>query len=122
MKNYIKFKKEYYNIISGLNDKQAGEFAKGICDYAFNNKPFETKDSYLKGAFLYIKKDLDISTQNAVNGKKGGLMSAEIRRESERKRAIGRAVLTGRIAAKEAFESLVNCLKDEKCNKTGKEG
>ena len=79
-KNIFKFKKEFYDIIKELTDKQAGELIKGLCAYAYDGKPFLTKDEYLKGAFLYIKRELDVSQQNSINGKKGAEVLAEKKR------------------------------------------
>lgn len=72
-------KKHYDEIIKELSDKQAGEFVKGVCAYAFEGKPFITKDEYLKGLFMYAKRMLDISEMNRINGKKGADKLAEIR-------------------------------------------
>lgn len=80
MKN-INIKREHYDIIKELSDKQAGEFVKGVCAYAFEGKPFITKDEYLKGLFMYAKRMLDISEINRINGKKGADKLAEIRRK-----------------------------------------
>lgn len=82
----IKFKKDYYNVIKELTDKQAGELMKGLCAYVYEGKPFLTKDEYLKGAFLYLKRELDVSEQNRINGKKGADKLAEIKRKE---RAVG---------------------------------
>lgn len=85
MKN-IKIKREHYDIIKELTDKQAGEFVKGVCAYTFEGKPFITKDEYLKGLFMYAKRMLDISEMNRINGKKGADKLAEIKRKE---RAVG---------------------------------
>ncbi len=82
----INIKREHYDIIKELTDKQAGEFVKGVCAYAFEGKPFITKDEYLKGLFMYAKRMLDISEMNRINGKKGADKLAEIRRKE---RAVG---------------------------------
>ena len=82
----LKIKKEYNNIFKELNDRQVGELVKGLCAYAFEDKPFFTKDAYLKGLYLYIKRDLDIAKQNSLNAKRG----AEIRAEKRRKEAMCR--------------------------------
>lgn len=79
----LKFKKEYYDIIKDLTDKQAGEFIKGVCAYVYEGKPFLTKDEYLKGLFLYIKRELDVSEMNRINGKKGADKLAEIKRRNK---------------------------------------
>lgn len=82
----IKIKREHYDILKELTDKQAGEFVKGVCAYAFEGKPFITKDEYLKGLFMHAKRMLDISEMNRINGKKGADKLAEIRRKE---RAVG---------------------------------
>lgn len=92
----IKFKKEFYDIIKELTDKQAGELIKGLCAYAYDGKPFLTKDEYLKGAFLYIKRELDVSRQNSINGKKGAEKLAEIRRKERAVGVIIGSVVTAR--------------------------
>ena len=79
----LKIKKEYSNILKDLNEKQVGELVKGLCAYAYEDKPFFTKDDYLKGLYLYIKRDIDISKRNSVNGKKGAAVLAEKRRNAE---------------------------------------
>ena len=73
----IRFKKAYYELLKELTDKQAGELIKGLCAYAYEGKPFITKDDYLKGAFLYVKRELDVSQRNSINGKKGAEKLAE---------------------------------------------
>ena len=82
----INIKREHYDIIKELTDKQAGEFVKGVCAYAFEGKPLITKDEYLKGLFMYAKRMLDISEMNRINGKKGADKLAEMKRKE---RALG---------------------------------
>lgn len=82
MKN-ITINRGHYDLMKELSDKQAGEFIKGVCAYAFEGKPFVTKDKYLKGLFVYAKRALDASEMNSINGKKG----AEKRIENERRNA-----------------------------------
>lgn len=110
MKNKnFKFKESYANVIKGMTDKQAGEFIKGICGYAFENKPFITKDGYLKGLYLYIKRELDVSSMNAVNGKKGAEKLAENKRTTNGAKGFG--VLIGRVRF--SADSARNGNKDE---------
>lgn len=111
MKNSFKFKRSFYNLLLGMTDKQAGEFIKGMCDYAFNEKHFQTKDDYLKGAFLYVQRELDVSKQNSINGKKGGLVSAEMKRNEERKTYYDDGVITGGIVAGKTMQNLLRTLK-----------
>lgn len=95
----INIKREHYDILKELTDKQAGEFVKGVCAYAFEGKPFITKDEYLKGLFMYAKRMLDISEMNRINGKKGADKLAEIRR---RERAVG--VIIGSVVVASAMK------------------
>lgn len=76
----LKIKREYYNIFKELTDRQAGELVKGMCAYMYDNKPFFTKDAYLKGVFMTVKKDIDEAKRNSVNGKKSAEVCAERRR------------------------------------------
>lgn len=86
MKKKFKFNENYYKLIKELTDKQAGEFIKGVCAYVYEGKPFITKDDYLKGLFIYVKRELDITEMNSINGRKG----AQKRLEKERKnKALG---------------------------------
>lgn len=100
MKNININKKHYDEILKELTDKQAGEFVKGVCAYAFEGKPFITKDEYLKGLFMYAKRMLDISEMNRVNGKKGADKLAEIKR---RDKAIG--VIVGSVLVANAVRN-----------------
>ena len=75
--------KNICDLLFDMTDKQAGELIKGVVAYAFGGKPFRTKDDYLKGVFLYVKREIDVANRNSINGKKG----AEKRTENRRKRA-----------------------------------
>lgn len=80
---HFKFKKSYYSLIKEMTDKQAGEFIKGICAYVFYGKEPCTKDKFLKGAFLIFQKDFKEQKRNELNGRKGGIISAELRGKKE---------------------------------------
>jgi len=69
--NNLKIKKSYYKAIANISDRQAGEFIKGLCKYAFDGMPLTTKDAYLKGLYLLVQRDFEISRQNSLNAKKG---------------------------------------------------
>ena len=101
MKNININKKHYDEILKELTDKQAGEFVKGVCAYAFEGKPFITKDEYLKGLFMYAKRMLDISEMNSVNGKKGADKLAEIKRRNKALGVIIGSVVVASAAKKE---------------------
>ncbi len=62
---------------TGYDGKEAGQFIKGLCGYAFDGVPMETKDAKIASAYAYAKVALDVSAQNRENGKKGGLIMAE---------------------------------------------
>lgn len=98
----FKFKREYYDLIKELTDKQAGEFVKGVCAYVYEGKPFITKDEYLKGLFVYVKRELDVSEMNRVNGKKGADKLAEIKRRDKAIGVIVGSVLVANTAKKES--------------------
>ena len=97
-KNF-KFKESYANVIKEMTDKQAGEFIKGICGYVFESKPFITKDEYLKGLYLYVKRELDVSAMNAANGKKGAEKLAENKRSANGTRRFGVLIGSVRVAS-----------------------
>ena len=101
MKNININKKHYDEILKELTDKQAGEFVKGVCAYAFEGKPFITKDEDLKGLFMYAKRMLDISEMNRVNGKKGADKLAEIKRRNKALGVIIGSVVVASAAKKE---------------------
>lgn len=83
MKNRVlKIKKEYYKAMKQMTDKQVAEFIKGLCDYVYEDKPLVTKDSFLKGVFMYVKRDLDVAEQNSRNGKKGAEALAKKKAEA----------------------------------------
>lgn len=100
----LKFKKDYYDIIRKLTDKQAGEFIKSVCAYVYDDKPFMTKDEYLKGLFLYVKRELDVSEMNRINGKKGADKLAENKRRNKSIGVIVGSVVVARAAAKESAD------------------
>lgn len=73
----FKLREQDYKAMQGMNEKQAGQFIKGLCGYAFDGVPMETKDAKIASAYAYAKTALDISAQNRENGRKGGLIMAE---------------------------------------------
>lgn len=95
----ISIKREHYDIMKELTDKQAGEFVKGVCAYVYEGKPFITKDRYLKGLFIYAKRAIDLSEMNSANGKKGAEKKAEMKRSG---RALGVIIGSVMVAASEA--------------------
>lgn len=77
MNRNFKIREQDYKAIQGMSERQAGQFIKGLCGYAFDGVPPETKDAKIASAYAYAKVALDVSAQNRENGKKGGLIMAE---------------------------------------------
>ncbi len=100
-KNF-KFRASYAKLVEGMTDKQAGEFIKAVSDYVFNGKPFETKDEYLKGVYLYIKNEIDAAETSKANGKKGALILAEKKRKLKSVGVIIESVMVASTAKKES--------------------
>lgn len=98
----LKIKRGHYNLFKELTDKQAGELVKGMCAYMYDGKPFFTKDAYLKGVFMSMQREIDVSKQNALNGAKG----AEVKAEKHRKATVGQfgVILSSVLAAAENAE------------------
>ena len=83
MKNkVVKIKKDYYKAMKQMTDKQIAEFIKSVCDYVYEGKPMITKDSFLKGVFMYVQRDLEVAERNSINGKKGAEILAKRQREA----------------------------------------
>ena len=76
-KRNFKIREEDYKAMQGMTEKQAGQFIKGLCGYAFDGVALETKDAKVASAYAYARAALDISLQNRANGRKGGLLEAE---------------------------------------------
>ncbi len=76
----FRFRKGYYNIINDMTDKEAGEFIKAVCAYAFDGKEYNTKNGKLHALFMYIQDMLDEEKTNIANGRRGGIKSAQMRK------------------------------------------
>lgn len=83
MNKNFKLREQDYKAIQGMTEKEAGQFIKGLCGYAFDGVPMETKDAKIASAYAYAKVALDISAQNRENGRKGGLLMAERMRNTK---------------------------------------
>ena len=99
----LKIKRENYNLFKELGDKQAGELIKGMCAYMYDGKPFFTKDPYLKGAFMGIKKKIDEAKQNSINGKKSAEAYAERQSKKQAMKEVG-AIIGGMLSVAESME------------------
>lgn len=83
MNRNFKLREQDYKAIQGMTEKEAGQFIKGLCGYAFDGVPMETKDAKIASAYAYAKVALDISAQNRENGRKVGLLMAERMRSTK---------------------------------------
>ena len=77
MNKNFKIREQDYKAMQGMTEKEAGQFIKGLCGYAFDGVPMETKEAKIASAYAYAKAALDVSAQNRENGQKGGLIMAE---------------------------------------------
>lgn len=73
----FKLREQDYKAMLDMTEKQAGQFIKGLCGYAFDGVPMETKDAKIASAYAYAKTALDVSVKSRENGRKGGLLVAE---------------------------------------------
>lgn len=81
----FKFRESYSNAVRAMNDKQAGRLLKGLCDYAFDGRLLESNDATLKSCFTLIKTSLDQERIDRENGRRGGIVSQELRRKEQEK-------------------------------------
>lgn len=77
----FKLRESYAKAIEAMDDKTAGQFIKGLCDYVFKGKPFEAKEQLLKSNYSLVKATLDAEKQDRENGKKGAAVLAEKKRQ-----------------------------------------
>lgn len=78
--NYFKFRESFAKSISLMNDKEAGEFVKALCEYVFEGKIVPTNNKKLRSKFQLAKITLDAEKRDKENGRKGGIKSAEKRK------------------------------------------
>ena len=77
----FKIRESYAKAIEVMDDKTAGQFIKGVCDYVFKGKPFEAKEQILRSNYSLIKAILDAESVDRENGKKGAAVIAEKKRQ-----------------------------------------
>lgn len=111
-KNF-KLREEEYKAMEGMTEKQAGQFIKGLCKYAFESEPFETKDAKLASAYAYAKVSLDRTRESRENGKKGGIVIAERKRKAKQEvqKSIGLDMLLNGLLVSVAESSTENARK-----------
>jgi len=82
---YFKFRESFAKSISLMNDKEAGEFVKALCEYVFEGKIVPTNNKKLRSKFQLAKITLDAEKRDKENGRKGGIKSAEQRKQEHSK-------------------------------------
>ena len=95
---FFKFNENYASVIKNLDDKQAGQYAKAIADYAFEGKPYVGKDIAVKTAFAFTKQKIDEERFYREKGRLGGQKIAERKRETEGENPILKSVIETVIA------------------------
>lgn len=78
---YFKFKENFAKAIKTMSDKEAGRFVKSLCEYVFEGKVVSNHDKELRSRFELAKMSLDAEKRDKENGRKGGLKSAEKRKQ-----------------------------------------
>ena len=102
----FRFRKSFAEVIRVMDDKQAGKFIKAVCDYVFDGRGYDGNDTAIKTAFTLVKVTLDAEKADRVNGKRGGKLSAEMRRAKQDKPSIAR-VIAGGVMAGEMLKSIL---------------
>lgn len=109
----FKFRESYSKAIKSMNDKQAGKFLKGLCEYVFEGRNFDSKDSTLNSSFTLIKNALEQEKFFAEAGRRGGKLSAEKRKNNN----IGMTVISKLCAQNnpvdDIFKMVVEMLENE---------
>ena len=100
---HFKFRKSFYDVLRDMTDKQAGEFVKGICGYAFEGNVPQTQDDFIKGAYLFAIAALDAQKRDSVNGKKGGDIVAAMKKNTP-PRVVGVSITTMHISPEESHD------------------
>lgn len=100
---HFKFRKSFYDVLRDMTDKQAGEFIKGICGYAFEGNVPQTKDDFIKGAYLFTLAALDAQKRDSVNGKKGGDIVAAMKKSAP-PRVVGVSITAVHVPPEESHD------------------
>lgn len=115
----FKFRESYGSCIKAMDDKTAGRFVKCLCDYVFDGKLPDSNDSTLKSSFTLVKTLLDNEKLDRENGRRGGQISAEMRRAEQEKANDYSGVFAGGIVAKDAIADFIDILQN--CAEKGKD-
>lgn len=106
----FKFRESYGKCIKAMDDKTAGRFAKCLCDYAFEGKLPDSNDMALKSSFTLVKTLLDNEKLDRENGRRGGQISAEMRRADQDKASDYSGVFAGGIVARDTIADFIEML------------
>lgn len=80
----FKFKARYAEAMKNMSNKQAGEYARSVTEYAFQGKTYSGKDKTVKTAFDLTKATLDEEKFYKEQGRLGARKLLEQRQEEER--------------------------------------
>lgn len=117
----FRFRESYGKSIKAMNDKQAGKFIKLLCDYVFDGKFPESNDSTIKSTFTLVKTALDDEKKAKENGRRGGLLSAQKRKEKEQNIMVITSVEREGCPIEEIIKSVLNGDDDESEEADGNE-
>jgi len=94
---YFKVTKSIADSVQAMDDRTAGKFIKSVCDYAFEGKPYDGKDTVIKSNFILVKRVLDGQAQDIAYGKLGAKKRMEIRKNENESSGmcVGRVVVGG---------------------------
>ena len=102
----FRFRKSFAEVIRVMDDKQAGRFIKAVSDYVFDGRGYDGNDTAIKSAFTLVKVSLDNEITDRENGRRGGKLSAEMRRAKQNEPSIAR-VIAGGVMAGEMLKSIL---------------
>lgn len=95
-KNF-KFRESFGKLVDKMTDKQAGEFIKALSGFVFGGKPLDSKDEYLKGVYLYAQNILETEMRDRENGKLGGAIIAEKRKNMTSKQTVSESSIMSQL-------------------------
>ena len=117
-KNF-KFRTSFAEVVNTMDDKQAGQYIKAVCDYAFNGQVYSGKDKAISAAFSLTKVALDTDNFYREKGRLGAAKLAEKKKnEGSVTPVLAKVVASGEMAAG-IVKTLMNIL-DTPTEKDGK--
>ena len=104
--NNFKFRTSFAEVVKAMDDKQAGQYIKAVCDYAFNGQVYSGKDTAIKSAFSLTKVVLDTDKFYREKGRLGAEILSKKKKSEER----GTPFLARVVASGEGAEGMVKTL------------